>query len=61
MPKYHTMNDTVLGSKLYITYERMKGKPSKLQTEGKHNAQKITVEGNPATATVIKTLHWVKD
>ena len=61
MPKHYSMNDSVFGSKIYITYERMKGKPSKLQTKGRHNAQKISVEGNPATATIVKMLHWVKD
>ena len=59
MVKKYDHNDTVLGEKLYITYRKMVCKPTKLQTTGRHNAQKITVEGNPATATIIKTLKWV--
>lgn len=61
MTKYYSTNDSILGIRLYITFERRKGKINKLQTKGRHNAQQLTVEGNPATATIIKTLKWIDE
>lgn len=59
--KYYKSNDSILAEKIYITYEKQKSKPIKLQTKGRHNAQQLTIMGNPATATIVKPLKWVKE
>ncbi len=47
------------GERLYVVYERPKGKPHLVSTKGRHNCQAITVEGNPASAHVILPLRYL--
>ena len=59
MPTYFGLNDSIHGEKVYCVFE----KSSKLRlvsTTGRHNAQAITIEGNPAIATIVKTLRFMK-
>ena len=61
MPEYKGLNDTIVAERIYCVFERTKGKPHKISTRGRHNAQSLTVEGNPATAVITKTLRYIKD
>ena len=59
MPIFKELNDSVAGAKLYCVFERS-SKSARVSTTGRHNAQQITIEGNPAVATIRKTLRYVK-
>lgn len=60
MPIYRNVNDTLEGKKIYCVFERGT-KPSLVSTKGRHNAQRMKIEGNPAIATIIKPLRYIKD
>jgi hypothetical protein len=60
MPTHKELNDTVEGEKLYCVFERST-KPVAVSTEGRHNAQSISIKGNPATAIIVKTLRYITD
>jgi hypothetical protein len=60
MPIFRDLNDSIAGAKLYCVFER-RSKPARVSTTGRHNAQQITLEGNPAVATVRKTLKYIKE
>ena len=59
MPTYFGLNDTLHGEKVYCVFEKS-SKPRLISTTGRHNAQAVTIEGNPATATIVKPLRFVK-
>jgi len=59
MPILKDLNDSIAGAKLYCVFERS-SKPARVSTTGRHNAQQITLEGNPAVATIRKPLKYVK-
>ena len=59
MPISRNLNDSVAGAKLYCVFEKS-GKPARVSTTGRHNAQQITLEGNPAVATIRKTLKYIQ-
>ncbi|MFQ6120926.1 MAG: hypothetical protein ACE5KE_13715 [Methanosarcinales archaeon] len=59
MSEYYGLNDTVVGEKIYCVFEKST-KPTRISTTGRHNAQSLTIKGNPATATIIKTLRYIK-
>lgn len=58
MPKYYNDGDSIFGTKIYCVFEKSK-KPTLVSTRGRHNAQSTTIEGNPAIATIVKTLKFV--
>jgi hypothetical protein len=60
MPAYRGLNDTIIGEKIYCVFERSK-KPTVIATTGRDRAQAITISGNPATATIVKTLRHICD
>jgi hypothetical protein len=59
MPTYYGFNDTVVGERIYCVFEKST-KPTVISTKGRHRAQAITIRGNPATATIVKTLRYIK-
>ncbi len=59
MPIFRELNDSIAGAKLYCVFERS-SKAARVSTTGRHNAQQVTIEGNPAVATIRKTLRYVK-
>jgi hypothetical protein len=59
MPIFKELNDSIDVAKLYCVFEKS-GKAARVSTTGRHNAQEITIEGNPAVATIRKTLRYVK-
>jgi hypothetical protein len=60
MPTYRNTNDTLEAEKIYCTFERSSN-PRRISTSGRHNAQALAIDGNPATATIVKTLRFVKE
>jgi hypothetical protein len=60
MAKYNSLNDTILGEKIYCVFEKKPKHPKLVSTEGRHNAQALTIEGNPAYATITKPLRCCK-
>ena len=60
MPIYLGLNDTIEGEKIYCVFERST-KPTAVSTTGRHRAQAITINGNPATAIIVKTLRYIRD
>jgi hypothetical protein len=60
MPIYRDQNDTIQGEKIYCVFEDSKG-PNRVSTKGRHNAQALTIRGNPAIAVIVKTLRFIKD
>jgi hypothetical protein len=59
MPIYRGHSDSIARAKLYCVFEKA-SKARRVSTTGRHNAQQITIEGNPAVATVVKTLRYIK-
>lgn len=59
MSDYYCLNDSILGEKIYCVFERS-SKARILSTQGRHNAQAVTIDGNPAVATIVKTLRYIK-
>ena len=59
MPIYYNLNDTLEGEKIYCVYEKSKG-PNRVSTTGRHNAQSLAIDGNPARAIITKTLRFIK-
>jgi hypothetical protein len=59
MSIFKNVNDSIAGEKLYCVFERT-SKPARVSTTGRHNAQQVTLEGNPAVATIRKTLKYIK-
>ena len=59
MPKYNGPNDSIIGEKIYCVFERFKG-PDRVSTKGRHNAQAMVIRGNPAIATIVKTMRYVE-
>lgn len=57
MPEYTGFNDSLKARKIYCVFER--GNESRTSTGGRHNAQRMTIEGNPATATINKVLKYL--
>jgi len=60
MPIYLGLNDTIEGEKIYCVFERST-KPTAVSTTGRHRAQAIIINGNPATAIIVKTLRYIRD
>jgi hypothetical protein len=60
MGKNFGLNDSIQGTRIYLTFEKMNG-PNVVNTGGRHNAQSATIEGNPAFAIIMRTLHWAGD
>lgn len=54
----YNSGDNIQGKKIICEFERFRG-PHKITTRGRHNAQRIKAEGNPAIAVVDKQLDWV--
>ena len=59
MPIYKGKNDAIYGDKIYCVFEKST-KPKRVSTKGRHNAQAITIEGNPATAVIVKVWRFKK-
>jgi len=57
MGVYAGINDTIKGERIYCVFEKST-KPSLLSTQGRHNAQQMTIKGNPAIATILKKLRY---
>ena len=60
MPTYRGENDAIEGDKIYCVF-RKAGKPKKVTTGGRHNAQAVTIEGNPARAVIVRVWRFKKD
>jgi len=60
MSTYTGINDTIKGEKIYCVFEKST-KASLLSTHGRHNAQQMTIKGNPAIATILKKLRYTKE
>ncbi len=60
MSVYRNINDSLEGEKIYCVFETS-NKPRRISTSGRHNAQALTIDGNPATAIIVKTLRFVKE
>ncbi len=60
MPIYRSLNDTIEGERIYCVFENSKG-PTRASTTGRHNAQALTIRGNPATAVIVKPLRFIKN
>jgi hypothetical protein len=59
MPEHTGPTDSLKAEKIYCVFERG-GNPSRLSTQGRHNAQQMTIDGNPATATIKKILRFLE-
>jgi hypothetical protein len=59
MAVYRSVGDRVEAERLYVVFERAKGKPHLVSTTGRHNCQGLTVEGNPAVAHVARPLRFL--
>lgn len=55
MVECRQVGDSLVAERIYCVFERAKG-PHRIGTHGRHNAQGMTVEGNPATAFIVKAL-----
>jgi hypothetical protein len=55
MPEHRNMNDSLVAEKIYCVFER-NTPPGRASTEGRHNAQHMTIDGNPATAIIKRKL-----
>jgi hypothetical protein len=55
MPVYREEGDSLVADRIYCVFERAKG-PRRVSTEGRHNAQAMTIRGNPARAVILKPL-----
>ena len=60
MPVYKEENDAIEGDKIYCVFEKG-SKPRRVTTGGRHNAQAITIEGNPAKAVIVKVWRFKED
>ncbi len=60
MPIYRGYNDGIEGDKIYCVFKKA-SKPHKVSTEGRHNVQSMTIEGNPARAVIVKVWRFKKD
>ncbi len=58
---YTRPGDTIRGDKIYCVFEKYEGKPRRVSTKSRHNAQSMTIAGNPAIATVKKKWRYLKD
>lgn len=61
MEIHREANATLLGQKILITYDKIKTAPTLYATRGKHNAQYMIVEGEPAYAIIDIKLHYIKE
>ena len=61
MPTHNKFNDTIIGERIYCVFEKQPTKPKRVSTAGRHNAQAITIKGNPAYATIVKTVRYIDD
>jgi len=59
MPTHNGLNDTISGERIYCVFEKQPTRPTRVSTAGRHNAQAITIKGNPAYAIIIKTMRYV--
>jgi hypothetical protein len=59
MTVYRSAGDRIEAERLYIVFERAKGKPHLVSTTGRHNCQGLIVEGNPAAAHVARPLRFL--
>ncbi|NAT10487.1 hypothetical protein C4E22_02900 [ANME-1 cluster archaeon AG-394-G06] len=59
MPTHKEFNDTIIGEKIYCVFEKQSTKPKRVSTKGRHNAQTITIKGNPARAIIVKTVRYI--
>lgn len=58
---YTRPGDTIKGDKIYCVFERFDSKPKRVSTGGRHNAQSMTISGNPAIATIKKKWRFLKE
>lgn len=54
----YKVGDRIEGKKIICQFRDYSG-PHKVSTKGRHNAQQIKAEGNPALAVIDKQLEWV--
>lgn len=56
-------NDEIAGSKIIVVFDKLKTKPTLMQTKGRHNAQYMIVDGKdkPALAFIDVVLGYVKE
>lgn len=55
MPEYKNVNDSLVAEKIYCVFEK-NTPPGRAGTKGRDNAQHMTIDGNPATATIKRKL-----
>ena len=55
MPEGREVDDSLVAERIYCVFERARG-PRRVSTAGRHNAQGMTIEGNPASAFIVKAL-----
>lgn len=55
MPEHRNANDSLVAEKIYCVFEKNTS-PKRASTTSRHNTQHMTIEGNPTTATIKKTL-----
>ena len=55
VPAYRGKGDTLVAERIYCVFEGAKG-PRRVSTEGRHNAQAMTIRGNPAWAVILRPL-----
>jgi len=55
MATHREAGDVLEAERLYCVYERSRG-PRRVGTQGRHNAQALTVDGHPARATILKPI-----
>jgi hypothetical protein len=58
MTVLYKVGDRIEGKKIICQFGKCDG-PHKISTRGRHNAQQIKAEGNPALAVIDKQFDWV--
>ena len=59
MPVHREASDSLEAERIYCVFERAKG-PRRVSTRSRHNAQSMTISGNPAIAVIKKPLRIVR-
>jgi len=55
VPTYRGEGDSLVAERIYCVFEQAKG-PRRVSTDGRHNAQAMTIRGNPARAVILRPL-----
>jgi hypothetical protein len=61
MPVYYALNDSLEAEKIYCVFEKRPKTPILVATKGRHNAQALMIQGNPAIAVIHKELRRGKN